>query len=535
MAVTALAMVAVLGVASAQTDPLCTTQKVLSGSNFEIDTNANLKVDDAQCIDWLSGGTGTSFRSDVLAKNDSPSGASDESFGKGTAEDNPNPTIVNGSIPPNKSDLKAFGVFTENDEFLELFWSRVQNPSGTTNMDFELNQEFCDGTATHCANNGSANNPLYVTPKRTDGDVLVTYDLSRGGTVPAISIRFWDGTNNEWGPADLISDGASPDALGSINTSLIPATETGGATGGLTTALGAQDPFTFGEAAISFDALFGQGACGEFGSAYLKSRSSDSFTSELKDFVPPERVNIGNCPSALTTTATGPVDFGQPISDTAHLTGASDTAGGTITFKLYGPSATAVCTDPTGVPPAGGNLVFTDTVDINNGGPGDYTSGTFTPTAPGSYYWTATYSGDATNAGSQTACGDANETSVVNQQNATVSSTQEWLPNDTATVNHGGSVTFTLLKNATVTDDHTCSGGTQIYTAQKTLAETPAGSGSFTASTTNTTNKVTSVAAGDIYTWKIEVPATGSYKAVTSCVEATEFASLDNGGTVTSP
>src|SRR5215208_2589497 len=286
MAVTALATVAFLGVASAQTDPLCTTQRVLSGSNFEIDNNANLKVDDAQCIDWLTGGTGSDFRAGVLAKNDAPTGSGDESFGQGTAEDNPNPTIVTGSIPPNKSDLKAFGVFTENDEFLELFWSRVQNPSGTTNMDFELNQEFCDGTADHCANNGSNRNPVYVTPKRTDGDVLITYDLSKGGTVPTISIRFWDGTANEWGPADVISGGANPDALGSINRTTIPATETGGATGGLTTALGQQDPFTFGEAAISFDALFGEGACGQFGSAYLKSRSSDSFTAELKDFVP---------------------------------------------------------------------------------------------------------------------------------------------------------------------------------------------------------------------------------------------------------
>jgi len=452
MAVTALATVAFLGVASAQTDPLCTTQRVLSGSNFEIDNNANLKVDDAQCIDWLTGGTGTSFRSGVLAKNDSPSGATDESFGKGTAEDNPNPTIVSGSIPPNKSDLKAFGVFTENDEFLELFWSRVQNPSGTTNMDFELNQEFCDGTAAHCANNGSANVPLYVTPKRTDGDVLVTYDLSKGGTVPAISIRFWNGTTNKWGPADLISDGASPDALGAVNTSLIPATETGGATGGLTTALGSQDPFTFGEAAISFDALFGTGACGEFGSAYLKSRSSDSFTSEIKDFVPPEQVNVGNCPAGLTTTATANAAFGSPISDTAHLAEVPDTAGGTITFKLYGPSATAVCTDP--VNGAGGNLVFTDTVNINDGGPGDYTSGTFTPTAPGKYYWVASYSGDdspATDAAT-TACGDTGETSTVANAPSTTTTAQRWIPQDTATVTPSGTagtVSFTLYDNLT--------------------------------------------------------------------------------------
>src|SRR5215207_6920538 len=163
--VLAMATIAFVGMASAQSTT-CTTANVLAGSDFEIDTNANLKVDGAApCIDWLADGTGSAFKPGVKAQNDRPTGTSDDSFGQGTAENNPNPTIVAGSIPPNKSDLKAFGVFTE-DDFLELFWSRVQNPSGTTNMDFELNQKFCDGTATLCANNGTAKNPLYVTPKR---------------------------------------------------------------------------------------------------------------------------------------------------------------------------------------------------------------------------------------------------------------------------------------------------------------------------------------------------------------------------------
>jgi len=292
----ALAVTLVFASSASATTTTCTNPATLgsgaTGSAFEIDTSANLVVNTSGCIDWLTNGTDSSFRSGVQAKNDLPSGSGDDSFGQGTAEDNPNPTIVSGSIPPNKSDLKAFGVYTEDvpntqNDYLALFWSRVQNPSGTTNMDFELNKEFCDGTAAHCANNGSAKNPVYVTPKRSVGDKLITYDLSKGGTVPSISIRTWNGS--AWGPATVISGGASPDALGSINTSSIPANQTGGASGGLTTALGSQDPFTFGETAISFQALFGSGACGSFGSAYLKSRSSDSFTSEIKDFVAPSR------------------------------------------------------------------------------------------------------------------------------------------------------------------------------------------------------------------------------------------------------
>src|SRR5829696_10455891 len=39
----------------------------------------------------------------------------------------------------------------------------------------------------------------------------------------------------------------------------------------------------------------------------------------------------------LTTQATTPVTLGDPITDTATLSGATSDATGTMTFKLYGP------------------------------------------------------------------------------------------------------------------------------------------------------------------------------------------------------
>ena len=448
----------------------CSNTATLAGSAFEIDTNANLVVNTTGCIDWLDSG---SFRTGVLENDDTASGAGDESFGQGTAEDNPNPTIVSGSIPPNKSDLKAFGVFTE-DAFLELFWSRVQNPSGTTNMDFELNHEFCDGTATHCANNGTSKNPVYVTPKRTTGDKLITYDLSKGGTVPGISVRTWNGS--AWGTANVISGGSSADALGSVNTSGLLAANTGG--------LGSQDAFTFGEAAISFEALFGSGACGTFGSAYLKSRSSDSFTSEIKDFVPPERVQVSNCPSGLTTTATASVTVGGKISDTAHLT-VGDGAGGSITFHLWSDSG---CTTE----------VNTGLSAISVDGPGDYNSGDYTTTAAGTYYWTAEYSGDASNDGSSTACGDPGETSVVNKANSSIATTENLVPNDTASITPStatGSVDFYLFKPG-----QTCSVANQanaVLHQSRSLS-----SGSATTNNASDTDTLAGSHAGAIGTWK---------------------------------
>jgi hypothetical protein len=76
-------------------------------------------------------------------------------------------------------------------------------------------------------------------------------------------------------------------ATGSINTASIPETESDG--------LGTLDPRTFGGASIDLDVAFGSGACRSCGSAYLKSRSSDSFTAALKDFIAPIGVNVSNC------------------------------------------------------------------------------------------------------------------------------------------------------------------------------------------------------------------------------------------------
>ena len=198
------------GALVAKAAPPCAAS--LLDSNFEIDPSANLVVNTSGCIDWLAGASGSQMRADVVTKDDKPSGTTDDSFGQGSQENDINPTIVAGSIPPNKSDLKTFGLHAEvgpENKFLQLFWSRIQNPSGTTNMDFELNQNTCDLTATptNCSTNG-------VTPVRSVGDKLITYDLSNGGTVPTISIRNWGGSF--WSlPTDLTGNGQ---ALGSVNT-----------------------------------------------------------------------------------------------------------------------------------------------------------------------------------------------------------------------------------------------------------------------------------------------------------------------------
>jgi hypothetical protein len=297
----------------------------LPGSNFEIDTDANLKVDDpAPSIDWAN--------VDQVRKGELFQGAQDDSFGQGSKEDTAVPTVVDGSIPPNKSDLLNFGLYLEEaaaGDFLHLYWHRVQEPSGTTNMDFEFNK----------SETPSANG---VTPVRTAGDLLIQYDLAQGGTNPQLFLSTWvtSGSSSQceasnsvpcWG--ERINLTASGDATGSINTSAIPAADSDG--------LGAISPRTFGEASLDFDALGGEG-CVAFGSAYLKSRSSDSFTAALKDFIAPTSTGLNNCGALKIVKTKKHAASGLGVAH-PHAGVVFSVSGGTL------PAGTTATTGPDGV------------------------------------------------------------------------------------------------------------------------------------------------------------------------------------------
>ena len=128
-------------------------------------------------------------------------------------------------------------------------------------------------------------------------------------------------------------------ATGSINSSTILAADSDG--------LGQQDPRTFGEASIDFDAIIPPGStCTSFGSAYLKSRSSDSFSAATKDFIAPVSVSISNCATVIIKKETIPDkatgDFG--FTHTLALIPASNSPfslqdGGSTTFNNVVPTS----------------------------------------------------------------------------------------------------------------------------------------------------------------------------------------------------
>jgi len=273
----------------------------LSGSTFE-STDGNLVVTNAGNLDWENAPN----RVDGV---DVPSGGGDNSFGKGTKEDDLTPTVVDGSIPPNKSDLTRFYVANNkgsNDhQFLYLAWERTDT-LGSANMDFEINKLAQPDLTTLGTKD--------VEPTRSEGDLLVRYDFSNGGTVPTLSLVKWLTVNGGASASDCNANNALPcwgaksadDALDGTNDNQVDLSDAGFADGSIN--LGTvTDPIpnpdvtlpeaTFGEAAIDLTAagVFSPGVCTNFGSAYLKSRSSSAFTAETKDFIAPETISINNC------------------------------------------------------------------------------------------------------------------------------------------------------------------------------------------------------------------------------------------------
>ena len=151
-------------------------QAILTGSSFEGD-DGNL-VHSGTNTDW-DNVTGRNTGIDIT------SGKVDNSFGQGTKEDSSTPTVVTGSIPPNKNDLTRFyeasSQAADGDIFLYLGWERLVN-IGNANLDFEINQ------ASSPTFTAGATGP--VTIVRTAGDLLVSYDFGGSGT-PTIGLSTW--------------------------------------------------------------------------------------------------------------------------------------------------------------------------------------------------------------------------------------------------------------------------------------------------------------------------------------------------------
>jgi hypothetical protein len=473
---------------------------------------------------------------------DLPSGTGDNSFGQGTKEDNPNVTVVNGSIPPNKSDLSRFyeasETGTNNHNFLYLAWERT-NVLGSANMDFEINHNTTPGF------NGSTTGP--VTLNRTAGDLLVTYDFTNGGGTPTVGLQRWltgattpsvPGFSTNvcfsiktfpcWGD-QLTLDGT--DSIAAVNN-LDPVTDP--LFPGSPNYINPVPALQFGETAIDLTkaGVFPPGTCQGFGSTFVKSRSSASFTAEVKDFIAPIPVNISNCGSVQIIKHTDPRGVSQVFNYTSNLPAElAGTVGGV-------PQGGVTC-------PANANAgVQSDGSfclnDAGNGAGGDSTgdnvlnnalqAGTYTVTEgaepSGFTFENLSCTGGTTNVSGETATinlkpGDAVVCTYVNQQNTATLGTQVFSAgplfpsqpvHDTATVTGNqaadtpsGTVTFFLC--GPIPTGACSSGGTNIGTG------TLAGSGAIAKADSPNVNTSTSPLTPGRYCFRAEWPGDTNYPA----------------------
>jgi hypothetical protein len=224
-----------------------------------------------------------------------------------------------------------------------------------------------------------------------------------------------------------------------------------------------------------------------------------------------------NAVPTLTTEATTPVTLGDPISDTATLSGGNNPTG-TITFTLYGPGDADCSGEP---------AFISENRPIVNG---SATSAEFEPLAPGTYRWTAQYNGDDNNDPVLSPCNADNETSVLNKAPSAIATVQSFIPQDQATVTGfgtpGGTVTFELFKSLD------CS-GTAVYTEEVDLSD-------GTASTSNNGNPNAtpagySINAGNLgtgeFSWKVTYSGDANNEGSTSCNEESTITEINNDNT----
>jgi hypothetical protein len=240
---------------------------------------------------------------------------------------------------------------------------------------------------------------------------------------------------------------------------------------------------------------------------------------------------------SLSTTAGDDVNLGQPVTDTASLTGtarqpadpvinltntAGALAGGTITFELYGPSDTGC-----------GPLVYTsDPVSVTGDGTYGGVSGgvSFTPTEPGNYHWKAVYSGNLPNTNGtshNTACTDANEDVTATSVPSSLTSAQTWVPSDSVTISAGaggpldGTVTFKFF------DNDTCD-GTPIY------APDPVDVAGASPQTVQSGNAPAQTASGE-FSWEVSYDSDNpAQEDIAASCHETSTLTIANGGTISS-
>jgi len=253
--------------------------------SFEIDGNL---VDDppGEPIDWSTDPAGNAPHPGLPNRVDfvDASGQGDGSFGQGSKELEPGGwRCVTGGVP-GKDDILEGSVAVRaigQKRFMYVDFFRA-SPNGDAHMDYEFNQS------------SEKNASCPDLPKRSQGDVLITFDTENGGKIILVRAFRWvgDASVGTFEELALGSQGVLWDAA--VN---IPNTIPGARAG------------VFGEAAINLTDSPLQLLCPQF--AYMKTRASTSITAELKDRTAAQRIEFKDRPELANARKSA---FGVSVS-----------------------------------------------------------------------------------------------------------------------------------------------------------------------------------------------------------------------------
>jgi N-acetylneuraminic acid mutarotase len=263
---------------------------------------------------------------------------------------------------------------------------------GASGSGFTARAQLYDPATGTWSATGSMSAPRYgaAAAVLTDGKVLVAGGLSTSATLASADL--YDPTTGTWSATGsmasarqvrsaalllngkvLIAGGYSGSVLASAET-YDPSTGTWSSAGSMSTIRSEPSMVRLPDGQVL--------VAGGWGGSYLAS-------AEL--YTPPPRPQL-----ASAAPATKPADETIPGSDLSATLSGGSSPSGTITFKVFGPQATA----PTSC--SAGRVVGTSSV---SGGGTYHPSGGFTPTQAGEYWWYASYSGDSVNDPAASACG----------------------------------------------------------------------------------------------------------------------------------
>lgn len=412
---------------------------------------------------------------------------------------------VNSKIDIMNAYAAAYVDPGSGDEIVYFALERNTN-TGDANVAFWFLQDDVG-----CSSTGGAQ---AFTGDHVDGDLLIVSAFTNGGTVSTIDVYRWNGGANG-------SLGTTPVAHGvdcrSANTS---ATDTACATANtadittpwLTANFKDKVGHTlrtaeFFEGGVNLTAADLGGKC--FNTFIGDTRSSQSLTATLFDYA---RGVLGECSVSMETTpsqTTRVIGSTEEITDTATVTGTTASGGtaptptGTVTFYLCGPSeltgADEICEGTNGTQ-VGSAVTVSESVPGTASATSDDASSLIS--GIGKYCFRATFEADPNdpNYPGQTAeTSNPTEECFTVTGTASLSTAQDWVPNDTATLtgdaNLTGTLTFTLFHDLTCGED----GGSVVY-GPVDVVVTDAVSGS-TFSTSNTST-VVDATDGD-YSWLV--------------------------------